>query len=213
MKRSALLLVLLVGGIVGACGGSDDNDAVGTAAATTTLAPVTTVVGTSPAPSSTSMTTPTPTPTPTPGPTASTRATTNLDDVDWPSVIDDLDCSPINEGVEVVDTASSDVTGDGVEDAFVWVDCVHPTSGWPQQLEAFDGSSDPANPTRIGVLVPAAENLRSRELSFSGSSVTVRAAGFAERDPNCCPSLEITQSFTWDGSDFVPGDRTVQPKV
>jgi hypothetical protein len=106
-----------------------------------------------------------------------------------------------------------DVTGDGVDDAFVWVDCVHPTSGWPHQLEAFDGSSDPANPTRIGVLIPAADNLRSGELSFTDSSVTVRANGFAERDPNCCPSLEITQSFSWDGSRFVPGERTVRPKA
>jgi len=190
MRGRTLLLVLVVGGIVGACGGSDD-DAAGTAAPATTVTPATT--------------------TPTSGPTTSTPSTTGLDEVDWPSVIDDLDCSPINGGVEVVSAASMDVTGDGMKDAFVWVVCVHPTSGWPHQLEVFDGSSDPADPKRIGVLIPAAENLRGGELSFSGSTVTIRASGFAERDPNCCPSLGIMQSFSWHGSGFVPGERTVRP--
>jgi len=207
MRRTTLLLVLLVGGIVGACGGSGD-DAVGTAS-TTTLAPATAVVGTSPSKSPSPSSTPTTTPASAPISTPST----GLDDVDWPSVIDDLDCSPINAGVEVISTESMDVTGDGLEEAFVWVDCVHPTSGWPHQLEVFDGSSNPADPTKLGVLIPAAENLRSRELSFTASSVTVRAAAFAENDPNCCPSLEITQSFTWQQSSFVPGARTVRSKA
>jgi len=65
----------------------------------------------------------------------------------------------------------------------------------------------------IGVLVPAAENLRGGELSFPGRSVTLRADGLAERDPTCCPSLEIVQSFTWDGRGFAPGERSVGPKA
>jgi hypothetical protein len=190
MGKNTLLLVVLAGALVGACAGNGNDESGPEASSALSTIPVSA--------SSTS--------------TSSIPSSTGLGHVEWPRVIDDLDCSPINAGVEVVSTSAADVTGDEVEDAFVWVVCVHPTSGWPHQLEVFDGSSDPARPTQIGVLVPAADNLRGGALSFSAGTVTVRANGFAELDPNCCPSLEIVQSFTWDGNGFVAGERTVRPK-
>jgi hypothetical protein len=130
--------------------------------------------------------------------------------VDWEAVIDDLDCSGINRGIEVGGVRYADVTGDGAEEAFVWVDCVHPTSGWPDVLEVFDGSSDPKAPKRIGVLIGEKENLHVKSLTFSGHTVTVDAAAFAKQDPNCCASLRIRQSFTWEGGSFRAGKRAVR---
>jgi hypothetical protein len=140
----------------------------------------------------------------------SPATSTGLAGVDWTAVIDDLDCGQLNRGVEVAGERRADVTGDGTEDALVWVDCVHPTSGWPHQLEVFDGASDPSSPKQIGVLIRDQENLQIRNVSVSGSTVTVQAAAFAENDANCCPSISIRQSFTWDENGFKKGKRTVR---
>lgn len=122
---------------------------------------------------------------------------------DWPGVITDLDCGVVNEGVEVLGTRFGDVRGRGVEDAVVWVDCVHEASTPPQQLEVFDGSSDPGDPRQIAVLIPARDYLLIESVSLSGRSITVDASGYAAQDPRCCPSLTVRRVFTWTGDRFV----------
>lgn len=126
----------------------------------------------------------------------------SIENADWTSIITDLDCRPVNQGVEVNGARFADVRGQGVKDAFVWVACQHSTSAWPMQLEVFDGSSDPVNPRRIAVLINADEDLIISELSFSGDSVTAHGAGYAPNDARCCPSIPLRRVFVWTGDRF-----------
>jgi hypothetical protein len=127
----------------------------------------------------------------------------SIENADWANIITDLDCSPINQGVEVDGARFADVRGQGVKDAFVWVDCQHPTSGWPMQLEVFDGSSDPVSPRRIAVLINANEEVSIIDsISFSGDSVTVHGASLAPNDHLCCPSIRLRWVFVWNGARF-----------
>lgn len=146
-----------------------------------------------------------PTSTPPPPPAVGPQSLTDLTDDDWADVIDDVDCSVNNMGVEVLGVRFADVRGGGVRDAFVWVDCVHNASTWPHQLEVFDGSSPPASPRRIAVLQSTQDNLLIRSVTFSGHTVQVDSAGYAETDPMCCPSRTVQRTFTWTGERFEQG--------
>jgi len=120
----------------------------------------------------------------------------------------DLDCKVPGLGYEVTDVQLHDVTGDGAPDAFVRVSCRVASSSAPDQLEVFDGASDPARPTRLAVLVrptdgPDPRGLRIRSTSFAGRTVTVAAVGFRASAPNCCPDIPVKRSFAWNGQTFV----------
>jgi hypothetical protein len=125
---------------------------------------------------------------------------------DWANIITDLDCLPVNRGIEVLGIRYADVRGVGVKDAFVWVVCQHETSAWPHQLEVFDGASDPAAPRRIAVLIPAARTFDKavliNSLSFAGRTVTVDGASYADNDATCCPSKRVHRVFAWTGNQF-----------
>lgn len=131
------------------------------------------------------------------------RSLDGLSRQDWARLLaKDLDCAPINRGVEIVGIRLADVRGVGVKDAFVWADCYHETSPWPHQLEVFDGASDPAAPRRIAVLIRANEHALIRSVSFAGRHVVVDGTSYAPNDPNCCPSLRLHRVFVWTGDHF-----------
>ncbi len=119
-------------------------------------------------------------------------------------------------GTELIRTQFVDITDDGVPDAFVTYACMVGTSSAAQQLEVFDGSSDPEEPRRIGVLVKQSDGvdergLRVRKLTFGPRTVGVEASAFDTFNPNCCPSLRVRQQFTWYGTKFVAGERELAP--
>ncbi len=149
-----------------------------------------------------------------------------LEKVDWTKVVTetDLGCNgPTgpNLGVEVDEKQFADVTGDGKKEAFVAVACVASTSSWPDRLEVFDGASDPAHPRLIATLLDYKDGTDERGLrigknfgipqsiTISGRTATVVSHGYAAADSNCCFSLQITDTFTWNGSGFTRGPRSV----
>lgn len=149
-----------------------------------------------------------------------------LGKVDWTKAVTetDLGCNAPtgpNHGVEVDEKQFADVTGDGKKEAFVAVACVASTSSWPDRLEVFDGASDPAHPRRIATLLDYKDGTDERGLrigsnfgipqsiTISGRTITVVSHGYASTDPNCCFSLQITDTFTWNGSGFTRGPRSV----
>jgi len=149
-----------------------------------------------------------------------------LGKVDWTKAVTetDLGCNgPTgpNLGVEVDEKQFADVTGDGKKEAFVAVACVASTSSWPDRLEVFDGASDPTHPRRIATLLDYQDGTDERGLrmgsnfgipqsiTVTGRTVTVVSLGYAPTDPNCCFSLQITDTFTWNGSGFTRGSRSV----
>jgi hypothetical protein len=126
-----------------------------------------------------------------------------LESTDWANTITDLDCSTLNRGIEVLGVEFWDIRARGVRDAFVWVDCFHDTSPWPHQLEVFDGSSDPANPRQMAVLISAEEGVLIRAVSFVESAVAVDISRYSSSDGLCCPSINERRTFRWDGSGFA----------
>jgi O-glycosyl hydrolase len=149
-----------------------------------------------------------------------------LGKVDWTKVVTetDLGCNgPTGPhlGVQVDEKQFADVTGDGKKEAFVAVACVASTSSWPDRIEVFDGASDPAHPRLIATLLDYKDGTDERGLrigsnfgipqsiTISGRAVTVVSHGYAASDGNCCFSLQITDTFTWNGSGFTRGSRSV----
>jgi hypothetical protein len=102
------------------------------------------------------------------------QTTRSFRNVVWPSVIDDLDCEPMNRGVELGGVTYGNARGNGVTDAVVWVDCFHDASTWPYQVEVFDGASDPARPGRLAVLISTQEQLIVKSVEvIPGTTVAV----------------------------------------
>jgi O-glycosyl hydrolase len=149
-----------------------------------------------------------------------------LGKVDWTKAVTetDLGCNgPTGPhlGVQVDEKQFADVTGDGKKEAFVAVACVASTSSWPDRLEVFDGASDPAHPRLMATLLDYKDGTDERGLrigstvgiphsiTISGQTATVVSLGYAPTDPNCCPSRQITDTFTWNGSGFTRGPRSV----
>jgi Alpha/beta hydrolase of unknown function (DUF915) len=160
-------------------------------------------------------------------PTSRATATENpLGKVDWTKVVTetDLGCNgPTGPhlGVQIDEKQFADVTGDGTKEAFVAVACVASTSSWPDRLEVFDGASDTAHPRLIATILDYKDGTDERGLrigsnfgipqsiTISGRTVTVVSHGYAATDPDCCFSLKITDTFTWNGSGFTRGPRSV----
>jgi hypothetical protein len=138
-----------------------------------------------------------------------------LEKTRWSQVIRNEDCIYEQDGfgTQIDGVRYADVTGDGVPDAFVIVTCEASTSSWPEEVQVFDGSSDPRRPTRIGRLMrhdPA--HVREITLAFKGHTIRVRGEGLSERAPLCCSDLSVEQAFTWTRGTFKAGDRLVRPR-
>lgn len=161
-----------------------------------------------------------------PGPRETPTTENPLGKVDWTKVVTetDLGCNgPTgpNLGVEVDEKQFADVDGDGMEEAFVAVACVASTSSWPDRLEVFDGASDPSHPRHIATLLDYQDGTDERGLrmgsnfgipqsiTISGQTVSVVSLGYAPTDPDCCPRWQVTDTFTWNGSGFTRGPRSV----
>jgi hypothetical protein len=152
-----------------------------------------------------------------------------LEDVDWtqipPKLDTELGCngpSAPNLGVLVDVKQFADITGDGEAEAFVAVACVGSTESWPDRLEVFDGASDSTNPRLIATLLdynnapdsesyygPKSVNLRIDSITVSGKTVIVKSYGWwAVTDYFACKTMQVTDTFTWNGNGFTQGPRS-----
>jgi hypothetical protein len=146
------------------------------------------------------------------GPTTTGSARARLTAANWLSVTGrDLDCQAIGLGWELLNVQHDDVTGDRLPDALVTTACRVATSSAPEQLEVFDGASNPQRPTRIGVLVREREHpapaddrgVRIRSIAVDHGVVRVTAAAFSTAAANCCPDLLFRRSFRWTKRGFT----------
>jgi hypothetical protein len=148
----------------------------------------------------------------------------SLKEVDWTKVATakELGCphpaSPNDpHGVQVDAKQFADVTGDGKPEAFVAVACVGSTESWPDRLAVFDGASDPAHPRRITTLLdyqdgtdgPHGLGLRIQSIKVSGKQVIVVSKGWLPGECFACGDRQVTDTFTWNGSRFIRGPRSV----
>ncbi len=133
--------------------------------------------------------------------------------VDWQQAAGkDLDCRVPGLGLEAPVVRYYDITGDGVPESFVKLRCRTGDSSAFDQLEVFDGASNPADPRRLDILVRAprsheyAEAIRTgmkiKSVSFSGSTVTTTWRMFRAQDSSACPSLVAKRIAAWNGQAF-----------
>ncbi|MEV6634691.1 hypothetical protein AB0M54_28485 [Actinoplanes sp. NPDC051470] len=125
-----------------------------------------------------------------------------LGGVDWLAVAGpDLGCDSEPEMLKRPE--SHDITGDGVPDTFVTLDCWTSNQISPDQIRVYDGSSDPSAPALLGVLTDgAAANFHLECLTFDGKTVQTRGYVLQGADPAGVPSLLGVRSATWDGMRF-----------
>jgi hypothetical protein len=139
--------------------------------------------------------------------------TAPLTNVDWLSIKHPLDCSTPGSSVEVLHTIYFDVTGDGVKEAFVQVDCTVMTGSASDQVEVFDGASALSAPRLIGILNPVAGAAKhtTKTITASGPLVTLSGVEWSTNAPGCCADIAWTQTYTWSGGKFQPGTTKRHP--
>jgi hypothetical protein len=154
--------------------------------------------------------------------------TASLQETDWTKVVTtkELGCpatvSPNGpHGIQVDAKQFADVTGDGKPEAFVAVACIGSTESWPDRLEVFDGASNPAHPRLIATLLnyqdgtdgPHGLGLRIQSIKVAGKQVIVVSKGWLHGECFACGDRQVTDTFTWNGSQFIRGPRSVVRKA
>ncbi|MEV6630924.1 hypothetical protein AB0M54_09245 [Actinoplanes sp. NPDC051470] len=118
----------------------------------------------------------------------------------------DLNCPDVPEAkgrAQVYSTKRVDLTGDGRKEVVVAGTCVY--------LSGADGAHVliyPGNDRDIENLIPLVDigqdqDLTSAAVRIDGRRVTVTSKALSKKAPTCCPDLQITQTYKWDGGTFV----------
>lgn len=119
----------------------------------------------------------------------------------------DMNCAPAGLGgkVEVSKVVSADVTGDGIPDAIVRADCAHSASEWPDSVYVYSDAS--GTPTLVSTLVNQKAGVYVASITPAASAVKLGLLTWSKYAAGCCPDLNYTQTFTWNGSTFTPAAR------
>ena len=99
-----------------------------------------------------------------------------------------------------------DFTGDGVEDALIAVRCDAGAGAPPSAV--FAVAARPGPPEVVDELLSADAGEVVKDLQAVGANAVVTTFGFGPDAPRCCPDLEVTHNFRWDGVTF--GEPTSQ---
>jgi hypothetical protein len=136
-------------------------------------------------------------------------AASPLASADWATVTG-YRCPSADQKVLVDQVVYGDITGDGVPDAVVSLTCSTETSSNPLQIEAFDGSSGPAHPRSLGVLISDRDPiyLEKADITIAHPTVTVSGQALGPDAPMAAgPQVRLTQSFTYRDGTLRPGSR------
>ncbi|MGY1773890.1 hypothetical protein [Blastococcus sp. SYSU D00813] len=111
-----------------------------------------------------------------------------------------------------VRTSSGDVTGDGVDEVLVLVNCPVPTSSMADVLVVLQATAGP--PEVIGVL-PDDVSFLGATVTTGDRALTLEGPSRTDADPMCCPGSWARATYSWTGSGFVLAERleaaTTQP--
>ena len=143
------------------------------------------------------------------------QLTDPLAGVDWERHVRDCSVDQGGSGLgTVIDTvAKGEITGDDRLDTLVVNRCESRTSSWPQQIEVFDGASDPAAPRRLGVLLDGDSDY-PRDVTVTvepDGRVVIVGRGLSATAPLCCPDLTVRRVYRYDGGAFALVESTASP--
>ena len=102
-----------------------------------------------------------------------------------------------------------DFTGDGVEDALVAVRCDAGAGAPPSAVFAI--AARPGGPEVLDELLSPEEGEVVKDLRAVGLNAVVTAFGFGPDAPRCCPDLELSHTYRWDGTTFADGTTESTP--
>ncbi len=102
-----------------------------------------------------------------------------------------------------------DFTGDGVEDALVAVRCDSGAGAPPSAV--FAVAARPGGPEVVDELLGPDEGEIVKDLRAVGPSAVVTSFGFGPAAPRCCPDLELSHTYRWDGTAFGDAATTSTP--
>jgi hypothetical protein len=111
---------------------------------------------------------------------------------------------PAGWDAATVSSTSGDVTGDGLPEVLVVVNCPVPTSSHADQVVVLRAAE--TGPEVIGVL---REDVwfSGATVTTGGSTVTLTGPSRTESDAMCCPGHHATATYRWTGSSFTLADR------
>lgn len=135
----------------------------------------------------------------------------------------DLDQGGPGLGTTVEEVATGDLTGDGWNEAVISLECIGPTSSWPEHVVVLDGSTGPRAASQLGVeltdgrLIGTTSRPRTslHNLQFGFTDGGVVLAGDARSDSvaNAGPAdYQYRQTFTWRGNRWEVGDVVFSPQ-
>jgi hypothetical protein len=102
-----------------------------------------------------------------------------------------------------------DFTGDGVEDALVAVRCDAGAGAPPSAVFAI--AATPGDPEVVDELLRPEDGEVVQNLAAVGPNAVVTTFGFGPDAPRCCPDLQVTHTYRWDGAAFADGTTQSTP--
>ncbi|MFI6604387.1 hypothetical protein ACIBHX_49865 [Nonomuraea sp. NPDC050536] len=136
-----------------------------------------------------------------------TIAVNAADRVDWASVVEPaLNCPKPGPHaawyvVRARVAAVGDLTGDGRHETVVVSSCPSPTSSNPLIAFVYDGASKPSAPHLLGKLGKN-RYFKSLKVAIRGGRVQLHGKALSDQAPRCCPDLIVSQTYSWDGTQF-----------
>ena len=82
-------------------------------------------------------------------------------------------------------------------------------------LSVYDGAAGTAHPRRIATLLDYDDGVNAwglRQIDLRETKLDTLVADslvFADSDASCCPSYKVVDRWSWDGSRFRRGPRSV----
>jgi hypothetical protein len=101
-----------------------------------------------------------------------------------------------------------DFNGDGVRDTVVAVRCDTGAGNPPSAV--FAVAATPAGPLVERLLDPREGGVVT-QLRPAGADLSIVSMSYSADAPRCCPDLEVTYAFRWDGEHFAPESTTRRP--
>jgi hypothetical protein len=118
-----------------------------------------------------------------------------------------VDCG--GSGIVTVRQHNYDFTGDGVPDALVAVRCNVGAGSPPSAVFAVAAAAP--GPRVVGELLKPEAGEVVSDLSGSGPTAVVTSFAYSPDAARCCPDLQATHTYHWNGTTFDAGTRTATP--
>ncbi|NUR90826.1 MAG: hypothetical protein HOY71_42685 [Nonomuraea sp.] len=125
------------------------------------------------------------------------------DRVDWASVVEPaLKCpKPMPHAVRAHVAAVGDLTRDGKRETVVVASCPSSTASNPLIALVYDGASKPATPRLLGKLGKD-RYFKTLKVTVRDGRVHLRGKALSDQAPRCCPDLNVSQTYSWNGTKF-----------